>query len=224
MDMITISRNNGCAVQYSESPMKLPNGEIVLFKIEGICQPEGVSDDDLKDYLKKVENDINTEIIKRTQAEGVFPHFYIGCPYSNKVGIMVDFFKMSYVEALNIMLCPPSGQLRFHGSWDEYKQYKTMRGEYVLVANAKNTEDDESMIEYWVKETGFEFRYSPYLCPATHDLLGRDGLDGAHVEIVGYPEMGKFITPVRKSFNRGHSKRSFLVKAENLVMAPREKI
>lgn len=218
--MIKINRENGCAVQYSESPLKLPDGQIVLFKIERICQPEGVSDDDMKDYLKKVENDINIEINKRTQAEGVFLHFYIDCPYSNKAGMMVDLFKMSYVEARNIMLYPPSDQLRFHWSWDEYKQYKIMRGEYVLVANAQDTEDDGSMIEYWVKETGFEFGYSPYLCPATHDLLGRDGLDGAHVEIVGYPEMGKFITPVKKSFNRGHSRRSFLVKAENLVVAP----
>lgn len=53
--MIKIDRENGCAVQYSESPLKLPNGEIVLFKIEGICQPEGVNDDDMKVFLKHVE-------------------------------------------------------------------------------------------------------------------------------------------------------------------------
>lgn len=218
--MIKIDRENGCAVQYSESPLKLPNGEIVLFKIEGICQPEGVNDDDMKEFLKHVENDIDTEIIKRTQIEGVFPHFYLCCPYPNKADMLVRFFNMSYVEALNIMLYPSCDQLRFHGNWDRYKQYKESRGESILVVNAKNTEDDGSMIEYWVKGTGYEFDYSPFLCPATLDLLNKDGLDGAHVEIVGYPEMGQFITPVKKGFNRSHSRKSFYVKAENLVIAP----
>ena len=52
MGMITINRKNGCAVQYSESPLKLPNGDIVLYKIEGIMQPEGVSNEEMEDFLK----------------------------------------------------------------------------------------------------------------------------------------------------------------------------
>ena len=59
MGMITINRKNGCAVQYSESPLKLPNGDIVLYKIEGIMQPEGVSNEEMEDFLKYVENKLN---------------------------------------------------------------------------------------------------------------------------------------------------------------------
>ena len=222
MSTYTISRKNGCAVKYSESPLKLPNGGIVPFKIEGILQPEGVNDEEMYDFLKEVENKLDTEIVAKTQAQGVFPHFYISCPYPNKADILVRLFNMSYVEAKGIMLYPADNQLRFHGSWNEYKQYKTMRGEKVLVVNAKDTEDDGSMIQYWVDNTHYEFDVSPYLCPATRELLYRDGLDGAHVEIVGYPEMGRFITPVQQGVNRSHSRMSFYVKPEYLVVAPKE--
>lgn len=223
MSTYTISRKNGCAVKYSESPLKLSNGEIVPFKIEGILQPKGVNDEEMCDFLKEVENKLDTIIVAKTQVQGVFPHFYIDCPYPDKSDMLVGLFNMSYVEALGIMLYPADNQLRFHGSWDEYKQYKTMRGENVLVVNAKDTEDDESMIQFWVDNTHFEFEVSPYLCPATKELLNRDGLDGAHVEIVGYPEMGRFITPVQQGFNRSHLRKSFYVKPEWLVVAPREK-
>ena len=46
----------------------------------------------------------------------------------------------------------------------EYKQYKAMRGELVRVVNAKDTEDDCSMIQYWVDKTQYEFGYAPYIC------------------------------------------------------------
>lgn len=68
-----------------------------------------------------------------------------------------------------------------------------------------------------------EFGYGPYICPATGELLDRDELDGAHVEIVDYPNMGLFITPVKKGFNRSHKRTSFFVKPEYLVVAPEEK-
>ena len=172
----TIKRKNGCAVKYSESPLKLSNGEIVPFKIEGILQPKGVNDEEMADFLKNVENKLDTEIVSRTQAQGVFPHFYIDCPYPDKADLLVKIFNMSYVEAF----------------------------------------------QYWVDKTHYEFEVGPYICPATRDLLGRDGLDGAHVEIVGYPEMGRFITPVQQGFNRSHSRMSFYVKPEYLVVAPGE--
>ncbi len=223
MDMITISRHNGCAVQYSESPMKLPNGEIVLFKIEGVLQPEGVSDEEMADFLNYVENKLDTAIVSKTNAQGVFPHFYISCPYPNKADMLVRQFNMSYIEALNIMIYPAYRQFRFQGNWEEYKQYKAMRGELVQVVNAKDTDDDGSMIQYWVDKTQYEFGYGPYICPATGELLDRDGLDGAHVEIVDYPNMGLFITPVKKGFNRSHKRTSFFVKPEYLVVAPEGK-
>ncbi len=222
MNMFTISRQNGCAVQYSESPQKLPNGEIVQYKIEWIKQPEEVSKEEMEDFLKDVENKLDTEIAAKTNAKGVFPHFYISCPYPNKADMLVRLFNMSYVEGLNIMIYPAYEQFRFHGTWENYMQYKTMRGESVQVVNAKDTEDDGSMIQHWVNHTHYEFERAPYICPATGDLLGRDGLDGAHVEIVGYPKMGLFIMPVRKGFNRSHSRRSFFVKPEYLVIAPAE--
>ena len=83
--------------------------------------------------------------------------------------------------------------------------------------------EDGSMIQYWVDKTQYEFGYGPYICPATGELLDRDGLDGAHVEIVDYPNMGLFITPVKKGFNRSHKRTSFFVKPEYLVIAPEEK-
>ena len=55
MSTNTIIRKNGCAVKYSESPLKLPNGEIVPFKIVGILQPDGVNDEVMCDFLKDVE-------------------------------------------------------------------------------------------------------------------------------------------------------------------------
>ena len=87
----------------------------------------------------------------------------------------------------------------------------------------KDTDDDGSMIQYWVDKTQYEFGYGPYICPATGELLDRDELDGAHVEIVDYPNMGLFITLVKKGFNRSHKRTSFFVKPEYLVVAPEEK-
>lgn len=221
MQMITISRNNGSTVQYSESPIELPNGEKVLYRIEGLKQPEGVSDEEMSDFLKEVENKIDTEIVKRTNLQGIFPHFYIRCPYPDKADLIVRLFDMSYVEELDIMLYPSNRLLSFQGNWENYKQRKIIEGERVLVVNAEGTDDDCSMIQYWEDHTHYGFHVQKYLCPATFDLLTRDELDGAHVEIVGYPGMGQFITPVQKGFNRSHSRKSFYVKPEYLVEAPK---
>lgn len=54
MSTYTISRKNGCAVKYSESPLKLSNDEIVPFKIEGILQPKGVNDEEMCDFPANV--------------------------------------------------------------------------------------------------------------------------------------------------------------------------
>ena len=112
MSTYTIKRKNGCAVKYSESPLKLPNGEIVPFKIEGILQPDGVNDEEMCDFLKDVENKLDTIIVAKTQVQGVFPHFYIDCPYPDKADMLVGLFNMSYVEAHGIMLYPADNQLR----------------------------------------------------------------------------------------------------------------
>ena len=221
--MIIIDRKNGSAVKYSESPLELPNGGTVIFKIEGYEQPEGVSEDEMAELLKDVENRINTEILERVGKGALssrHPHFYISCPYPDKADLLVRIFNMSYVEELSIMLYPADDNLKFRGSWEDYMQYKAQRREKVLVVNADETEEDESMIQYWVDHTHYGFHVQKYLCPATGDLLGKDGLDGAHVKIVSHPEMGLFITPLQKGFNRSHSHESFYVKPEYLVEAP----
>lgn len=118
------------------------------------------------------------------------------------------------------MLYPADDNLKFQGTWEKYKEYKTQRHEPILVVNADNTDEDKSMIEYWTEHTHYPFYKGLYLCPATKDLLERDGLDGAHVEIVGHPEMGKFITPLQNGFNRSRSHMTFYVKPGYLVEAP----
>ncbi len=213
---------NGCTIKYRQAPLELPDGETVYFEIEGIEIPEGADKEDMVELLKKLENDLNTEVLKITgqQASGVYPHFYVRCPYPEKADIIVSTFLMTYVDSMRILVQPAIGELGFIGSKDEYLRMKKDRDDEVLVVNAKNTTANESMIQYWVDHTYFEFGYSPYLCPATGEVLGRGGLDGAHVEIVGHPEMGQFITPVKKAFNESHSRRSFYVKPEYLVEAP----
>jgi hypothetical protein len=220
MSILTFSRENGCAIQYSENPIKLPTNEIVFFKIEGLHQPSGVSDDEMQRFLLVFENKINTEVIKRTQAQGIFPQFYIACPYPEQAELIVKSFNMTYVDDLQIMLQPSDSRLDFQGNWDDYKEYKTAKKEKILVVNVEGSEEDGSMIQYWIENTHYGFHVQKYLCPATGELLGRDGLDGAHVEIVGHPEMGQFITPVQQGFNRSHSRKPFYVKPEYLVVAP----
>lgn len=213
---------NGCVVQYSNSPLKLPNDDMVYFKIERIEIPEGC-EEDMVSLLKEVENDINTETIRITngRAIGVFPHFYIECPYLGCMDLILSIFAMTYVDELKIMVQPAIDDLNFKGSCEEYLEMKKAKKEFVLVANARDTEAEKSMIQYWVDKTHYEFGYAPFTCPATYDTLNRDMLDGAHVEIVGHSEMGQFITPVSQTFNRSHSRRSFYVKPENLVIAPK---
>lgn len=50
------------------------------------------------DFLKYVENKLDTEIVSRTQAQGVFPHFYINCPYPIKADMLVKLFNMSLLK------------------------------------------------------------------------------------------------------------------------------
>ena len=222
MSIYKVNKANGCTIKYRQAPLELPNGETVYFEIEGIEIPEGADKDEMVELLKKFENELNTEVLNISghQVSGVFPHFYIRCPYPEKADIIVSTFLMTYVDSLRILVQPAIGELSFQGSKEEYLRMKKDRGEEVLVVNAKDTTANESMIQYWVDHTHFEFGYSPFLCPATGEVLGRDGLDGAHVEIVGHPEMGQFITPVQKAFNEGHSRRSFYVRSEFLVEAP----
>lgn len=222
MAIFRVNRHNGCIIRYNENPIELATGEQVDYEVEGVYRPNGVSDEDWDDFLKAFENRINTEVAARRGLQGVFPHFYIRCPFADIMDRLVTLFNMSYVDDHRIMLCPPDDRLVFHGNWDEYLQMKKESGENILIMNATDTEDEGSMIQFWIDKTAFEFGYSSYLCPATNDLLNRDGLDGAHVEIVGHPEMGRFIIPVKKEFNRSHSRRSFYVKPEYLVVAPRE--
>jgi len=220
MSVYIKDRKNGSIIQYSEMPLTLPNGESVLFRIDSIFQADGVAEEEMVSFFNSVENRIDSEVLKKTGAQGIFPHFYISCPYSHEADLMIKAYKMSYVEEMGIMLYPSNEEFSFHGSWMEYKHMKLSRNDRVLVVNAEGTDEDRSMIQHWIDNTNYGFHVAPYMCPATGDVLDRDGLDGAHVEIVDHPEMGQFITPVQKEFNRSHSRRSFYVKPEYLVPAP----
>lgn len=220
MEMIKENKDNGCIIQYSESPIKLPNSQDVFFKIDYIHKPERAADDDMAAYLKEIENQINWELINKRGLTGVFPHFYIQCPYTKEMALVLETFIMSYVDDLNIMLYPADNQLKFQGTWDEYKAYLNGHRRNALVVNATDTEDDGSMIQYWINSTHYAFHHQDYVCPATQATLGRNGLDGAHVEIVGHSEFGQFIIPIQKGFNRGHSKQPFFVNPDYLVVAP----
>jgi len=97
-------------VRYSHSPLELPNGEIVLFKIEEIFRSEGINDDVMKSLFKDVEQKINWEILEETKLGNLYqyyPHFYFDIANSNKnLDMMASMFHMERVEALNIMLYP----------------------------------------------------------------------------------------------------------------------
>lgn len=224
MATITISRENGCMALYREEPLKLPSGKEVLFKIEDLLLPSTVDKGEMVDFLKYVENKIDTEILKKTGNDILpsgYPHFYFGCPYDETFDLMVTIFDMTYVEEEHIMLYPGNDAFGFDGGWEEYLNYKKQRNERILVVNTEGSDENRSMIKYWEDNTHYEFHVQKYLCPATKELLGRDGLDGAHVDIVGYPKMGHFITPVKLEFNRSHSRMSFFVKPEYLVVVPK---
>ena len=107
-------------VRYSYTPLDLPNGETVLFKIEDICRSEGASDEDMKALFLKMEREINTNILIETQLRSLhpyFPHFYYDIKKNNKdFDLMASLFHMKCVEKLKILLYP--------GGWVEEKEGK----------------------------------------------------------------------------------------------------
>lgn len=216
---------NGCVVKYSETPVKLSDELSVYFKIEEVFQPQGVEDEEMEELLKSVEDEINTNLLAFFNVgnmDGVYPLFYLKYPQIPQIGIVLKTFlgNFSYIEGAKIYLYPSNESLAFQGSWNDYKDFKSGRGEKVLVINSDNTEDNGSMIGYWIDNTHYNFDNNDYVCPATRALVKKENLDGAHVEIVGHREMGRFIIPVLNSFNRSHSKKPFFVNPENLVVAP----
>lgn len=80
--MTVISKKNVGSVRYSQSPLKLPNGETVLFKIVGYEKLEGVSDEEMAGLMKEVEDKINSAILEIEDTRALspqHPHFYIDC-------------------------------------------------------------------------------------------------------------------------------------------------
>ena len=104
------TKDNGSYVEYSETPLELPNGEVVLFKIEDIFRPDKVSDNDMIDLFKEVEDEINTKILietKQNRLYELYPHFYFAIEKNDKnFNLMTSFFNMKRVDVLKIMLCP----------------------------------------------------------------------------------------------------------------------
>lgn len=223
--MVERKSTNGCVVKFSETPVKLSDELCVYYKIEEVFQPQGVEDEEMEELLKRVENEINTNLLAIHDVgnmDGGYPLFYLKYPQLPQIGIVLKTFlnNFSYIEDVDIYLYPSNEKLAFHGSWNNYKNFKIGRKEDVLVINSDKTVDNGSMIEHWIHNTHYNFFNNDYVCPATLALVKRENLDGAHVEIVGHREMGRFIIPVLNSFNRSHSIKPFFVDPENLVMAP----
>lgn len=222
MSLCKVDKKSGCKIMYNKAPLRLANNDMVFFEIEGIEIPKGADNNDVVEFLKQFENELNTEVIKikGQSARGLFPHFYIRCPYSEQTDIIVSTFSMAYVDTLKIVVQPSIGKVSFKGSKEEYLQYKIKRNENVLVVNAKDSTHKESMIQYWIDKTHYNFAHNPYICPATGESLDIEELDCAHVEIVGHPKMGQFITLEQRAFKESLSRRPFYIKPEYLVETP----
>ena len=213
--------NGKIAVDYSEGELKLPNGEVChIFQVMRVSKSDGVSPKEIEDFLMEFENRLDTSLVSKYGLEGAYPHFYIQCPYDESLDDIIRLFPMTFIDDMSILLYPEDCRFDFQGEWADYLLFKKMRNERVLVVNAEGTETDESMIDYWQRNTNYNFAEHGYTCPATMKMCMRDELDGAHVEIVGHHEMGQFITPLHNGFNRSHSRRVFPVKPEYLVVAP----
>lgn len=211
--------NNKFAVDYNETELKLPNQEVChIYQVKRMAKPEGATPEEIKGFLRKFENHLDTSLVSKYEIEGMFPHFFIQCPYDESLDDFIKLFPMTYIDDMKILLYPEDCRFDFHEEWNEYMSFKQMRKENVLVVNAEGTEADRTMIEYWEKNTNYNFSEHGYTCPATLKGCQREELDGAHVEIVGHPEMGQFITPLYNGFNRSHSRRPLYVKPEYLVV------
>ena len=216
--------NNKFAVDYNEVELKLPNGQVChIYQVTRMTRPEGATPEEIEDLLKVFENHLDTSLVSKYELEGVFPHFFIQCPYDESLDDFIKFFPMTFIDDMNILLYPEDSRFDFHEEWADYMSLKKMRNERVLVVNAEGTEADGTMIKYWEEMTNYNFSEHRYLCPATLKTCKREELDGAHVEIVGHPEMGQFITPLYNGFNRSHSRRPLYVKPEYLVEVPKKK-
>lgn len=191
-----------------------------IYQVMRIAKSEGVSPKEIEGFLKGFENHLDTLLVSKYGLKGVFPHFYIQCPYEESLDDFIKLFPMTYIDDMNILLYPKDNRFDFQGEWSDYMSFKRMRNERVLVVNAEGTEADETMIDYWQRNTNYNFSEHGYTCPATINGCRREELDGAHVEIVGHPEMGQFITPLYNGFNRSHSRRAFYIRPEYLVVAP----
>lgn len=212
---------NKFAVDYDEEVLKLPDGEVYhIYQVTRMAKPEGVSPEEIEGFLKGFENRLDTLLVSKYGLEGMFPHFYIQCPYDESLDDFIKLFPMTYIDDMNILLYPEDNRFDFLGEWPDYLSFKQMRNERVLVVNAEGTEADETMIDYWQRNTNYNFSEHGYTCPATLKECKREELDGAHVEIVGHPEMGRFITPLYNGFNRSHSRRPLGVRPGYLVVAP----
>lgn len=213
--------NGKFAVDYSEGELKLPDGEVChIYQVTRMVKPEGAKPEEIEGFLKEFENHLDTSLVSKYELEGVFPHFFIQCPYDESLDDFIKFFPMTFIDDMNILLYPEDSRFDFQEGWAEYLSFKKMRKEHVFVVNAEGTETDRTMIDYWQGNTNYNFSEHGYTCPATLKGCRREELDGAHVEIVGHPEMGQFVTPLYKGFNRSHSRRPLYIKPEYLVVAP----
>lgn len=91
------------------------------------------------------------------------------------------------------------------------------------VKNAKDTDTDESMIQYWKdnkKRASIDLTKKTCQCPSCGKTVKTSEMDGAHVVKVNNTDGKESITPTCQTCNRSKVDRVFEVGAFDLVEAP----
>lgn len=92
------------------------------------------------------------------------------------------------------------------------------------VKNAKDTEADESMIQYWKdnkdKNSKIDLSKRTFRCPSCGKTVKVEELDGAHVIPASGSSQTLYITPTCRTCNRSKVDRIFEVNNADLVKAP----
>ena len=93
-----------------------------------------------------------------------------------------------------------------------------------LVYNAKETEADGSMIQYWKehqhKNSKINLNNKSFVCPSCGKRVSIDSLHGAHVVRMKGNGTTMYITPTCDSCNTSKTNRLFKVETIDLIVAP----
>lgn len=117
------------------------------------------------------------------------------------------------------------------GHTAEYEREEVRKGDFdslnheeVIVHHAPDTADlDEGdMADYWEEQR--HTIANEYICPSCHDMVGREKIDGAHVELTYGKDRKLYIVPTCRNCNRSRSvEKNFVVSSSELVLAPKQR-